>query len=225
MSTLRIGIPIYPTVDLIDVAAPWDVLSRIPEYWSGHSIEMLLIAETCDPVLSGQNLYLTPNHSFDDCEQLDVLLVPGTQQLEAGILTNERYRAFLQRQASGARWVTSVCTGAVVLAAAGLLDGYRATTHCLAIGMLEGYKGVVVANGYPRYVLCGNRFTTGGVSSSLDGALKLVEVLTGDAQVAKCIQLEIQYNPQPPYNDGDPAVADFETYDRVIGRKPPLHCT
>ena len=223
MSTLRIGIPIYPTVDLIDVAAPWDVLSRIPEYWSGNSVEMLLIAETCDPVLTGQNLYLTPNHSFDDCERLDVLLVPGTQQLDAGILANERYRAFIQRQAGGARWVTSVCTGAVILAAAGLLDGYRATTHCLVIDRLQSYEHVIVANGYPRYVLCGNRFTTGGVSSSLDGALKLVEIVTGDAQVAKCIQLEIQYNPQPPYNDGDPAVAAFDTYDRVMGRKP-THC-
>ena len=138
MSVLRIGIPIYPTVDIIDVAAPWDVLSRIPEYWSGGRVEMLLIAETCDPVLSGQSLYLTPNHSFDDCEKLDVLLVPGTQQLEAGILTNEKYRTFIQQQAKGAQWVTSVCTGAVVLAAAGLLDGYRATTHCLAIDVLKG---------------------------------------------------------------------------------------
>lgn len=224
MSTLRIGIPIYPTVDLIDVAAPWDVLSRIPEFWKERPVEMLLIAETCDPVLSGQNLYLTPTHSFDDCGQLDVLLVPGTQQLEAGILKNKRYRELLQQQAKGARWVTSVCTGSIVLAAAGLLDGYRATTHCLAIDELQKYDQVIVANGFPRYVLCGNRFTTGGVSSSLDGALKLAEILTSEPSVSKCIQLEIQYNPQPPYNDGDPAVADFETYERVVGRGP-LQCT
>jgi cyclohexyl-isocyanide hydratase len=223
MSRIKIGVPIYPTVDIIDVTAPWDVLGRIPNYWKGGSIEMLLIAKTCDPVLTGQNIYLTPNHSFDECEQVDVLLVPGTQTLD-GILADDEYRAFIQRQAAGARWVTSVCTGAILLAAAGLLDGYRATTHCLAIEKLASYTGVIVANGYPRFVECGNRFTMGGVSSSLDGALRLAEIITGgDAQVAKCIQLEVQYHPQPLYDCGDPAVADFTTYDLVMGRKSP-HC-
>jgi len=221
MNTIKIGIPIYPTVDVIDVAASWDVLSRIPHYWKGGTVEMLLIGKTCDPLLTGQSLYLTPTHTFDDCEQLDVLVVPGTQTLDA-ILGDNDYRAFIQKQAAGAQWVTSVCTGAWLLAKAGLLDGYRATTHCLTVtDFTNTFPNVIVANGYPRFVQCGNRFTTGGVSSSLDGALKLVEIITGEAQVAKCIQLEIQYHPQPPYDDGDPAVADFTTYDMVTGRKSP----
>ena len=131
----------------------------------------------------------------------------------------------IQKQAAGARWVTSVCTGAWLLAKAGLLDGYRATTHSLTIiDFANEFPNVVVANGYPRFVECGNRFTTGGVSSSLDGALKLAELITGDAQVPKGIQLEIQYHPQPPYNCGDPAVADFTTYDLVMGRQS-ANCT
>jgi len=110
------------------------------------------------------------------------------------------------------------------LAEAGLLDGHRATTHWAALDRLRTYPKVTVANGYPRWVDCGNRMTTAGVSASIDGALHLTERLTGDPSVAKCIQLEIQYNPKAPYAGGAPAVADFETYETVMGVKPPPAC-
>jgi cyclohexyl-isocyanide hydratase len=214
---LVIGIPIYGGVDLIDVAAPVDVLSRIPHYWSGGAVQLILAAATCDAVVTGQNVPLIPATSFEDCPQLDVLLVPGAYDV-SGVVSDEEFLAFLRKQAAGAKHVTAVCTGSIILAAAGLLDGYRATTHHLALPMLESYCSVTVANGYPRWVECGNRFTTGGVSASLDGALKLAEILTGDAQVARCIQLEVQYRPSPPFDCGDPAVADFRTYDLVAKR-------
>lgn len=220
MAKLTVGIPVYEGVDQIDVAAPWDVLGRITKYYPKLNVELLLIGQTGDPVHSGQGLVFTPQVSFEDCPKLDVLLVPGTQTLDA-IVPNTRYIKFLKRRGKHARYVVSVCTGAVLLAEAGLLDGHRATTHWAALDRLRGYKNVTVANGYPRWVDCGNRMTTGGVSASIDGALHLTERLTGDASVAQCIQLEIQYNPRAPYAGGDPAVADFETYETVMGVKSP----
>lgn len=220
---LTIGIPIYEGVDQIDVAAPWDVLGRITRFHPKLTVDLLLVAETTDPVTSGQGLLFTPKYSFKTCPKLDVLLVPGTQTLDT-ILPNQPYIDFLKRRGKTARHVVSVCTGAVLLAEAGLLDGHRATTHWAALDQLRSYPKVTVANGYPRWVDCGNRMTTGGVSASIDGALHLAERLTGDASVAKCIQLEIQYNPKAPYVGGDPAVADFETYETVTGVKPPAAC-
>jgi cyclohexyl-isocyanide hydratase len=218
---LTIALPIYPTVDQIDVAAPWDVLSRIPQFSKKHQVELVLVAESLELVTTGQGLQLKPTQTFEKLRDADVLAVPGTQTLDA-IVGNGAYTKFLRRIGKKARWVTSVCTGAVLLAEAGLLDGFRATTHWGSLDQLRSYKKVTVANGYPRWVECGNRLTTGGVSSSIDGALHLVEMLTGDAEVVRCIQLEIQYNPQPPYRGGDPAVADFETYETVTETPHPV---
>jgi cyclohexyl-isocyanide hydratase len=223
LARLVIGLPIYEGVDQIDVAAPWDVLGRITKFHPKLRVELLLVGQTTAPVTSGQGLVFTPQYSFKTCPKLDVLLVPGTQTLDS-IVPNADYIAFLKRRGKNARYVVSVCTGAVLLAEAGLLDGHRATTHWAALDRLRGYAKVTVANGYPRWVDCGNRMTTGGVSASIDGALHLAERLTGDASVAKCIQLEIQYNPQAPYAGGDPAAADFKTYETVMGVKPPAAC-
>ena len=225
MSDLTIGILLYPNVDTIDIAATSDVLSRIPHY-STTGVQLVFVAKSCAPFVTGQGITITPSYSFDDVAKLqmqfDVILVPGAVDVSA-VVGDADTRTFICAQAAKAQWVTSVCTGSIILAAYGLLDGYRATTHHLALQDLAQYPQVVIANGYPRWVICGNRFTTGGVSASLDGALKFAEILTGDPQVSKCIQLEVQYHPQPPYDDGDPAVADFTTYDRVVGRTVP-HC-
>lgn len=223
MAKLIIGVPVYEGVDQIDVAAAWDVLSRVTKFHPKLTVELLLIGETGKPVTSGQGLIFTPAYSFKTCPKLDVLLVPGTQTLDT-IVPNEDYIKFLKKRGRNARYVVSVCTGAVLLAEAGLLDGHRATTHWAALDRLRGYAKVTVANGYPRWVDCGNRMTTGGVSATIDGSLHLAERLTGDASVAKCIQLEIQYHPGAPYVGGDPATTDFETYETVMGIKPPAAC-
>ncbi|MFL6246761.1 MAG: DJ-1/PfpI family protein, partial [Thermoanaerobaculia bacterium] len=216
MARLVIGVPVYEGVDQIDVTAGWDVLGRLTRYYPKLNVELLLVGETGKPVTSGQKLIFTPTYSFKTCPKLDMLLVPGTQNLD-DIVPNKNYINFLKQRGKRARYVVSVCTGAVLLAEAGLLDGHRATTHWAALDRLRGYANVTVANGYPRWVDCGNRMTTGGVSATIDGALHLVERLTGDPAVAKCIQLEIQYNPRAPYPGGDPATADFETYETVMG--------
>ena len=218
--TLRIGIPLYPQFDTIDVAAPWDILSRVNQYAPDAGIELILVSQTGGLVESGQGLELMTTATFENCPHLDVLFIPGTATLEA-IIDDERYIEFLRRRGAAASYVVAVCTGAVLAAKAGLLDGHRATTHWAVLDRLRKCKKVTVANGYPRWVECGNRLTTGGVSSSIDGTLRLVELLTGSPAAGRCIQLEIQYNPHPPYTTGDPSVADFETYERVMETPPP----
>jgi cyclohexyl-isocyanide hydratase len=213
---MRITIPIYATVDMIDVAAPVDVFSRIQSFWPGHTVDIQLAAETRDPVMTGQSVALVPTATFDDLDPGDtnLLLVPGSYDV-SGARSSSSFMDFLREHAADADYVTSVCTGALLLGYAGLLDGYRATTHWAAIAELQKIGGIEVVNGYPRYVHDRNRFTTGGVSSSLDGALKLTSIFTGSDDIARAAQLLIQYHPQPPFDAGDPAVADYDTYKTV----------
>ncbi|HUR80488.1 MAG TPA: DJ-1/PfpI family protein [Thermoanaerobaculia bacterium] len=216
MPPLRIAIPIYPQVDMIDVASTVDALKRIPDY-SSYALELDLVAATLDPIVTGQNVKIGPTKTFADYndDPLDVLLLPGAGDT-SGATSDPVLMKFVKTRGENARHVVSVCTGALILGSAGLLDGYRATTHWMAIGGLTAMKNVRVVNGYPRWVHDRNRLTTGGVASSLDGALYLISLLAGE-QTAKCVQLLIQYNPHPPFDCGDPAVADADTYFRVAG--------
>ena len=216
MPALRIAIPIFPGVDMIDVAATIDPLSRIPAFWNERPLELNLVAEKIAPIVTLQNVPITPTATFADYAAggLDVLLLPGATDT-SGATKDPVFMDFVTTQGKTAGMVTSVCTGALILATAGLLDGFRATTHWLALGALGNLSDKIrVVNGYPRWVHDGNRLTGGGVSSSLDATLYLISLLT-DEQTAKCVQLLIQYHPQPPYDCGDPSVADTDTYLRV----------
>ncbi len=215
----RVGIPIYHGVDLIDVAAPLDILSRVPQFWKEGTFDVQVVGKTLDPVPTWQKAGLQPTATFRDYEKnpMNVLLVPGSEDTSPA--TNDKeLMAFIKEQAKHAKWVTSVCTGAMVLAAAGLLDGYQCTTHWAVLDALTTtYPKALVVNGFPRYVRDRNRFTSGGVSSSLDSAVELVSLLTNE-HVAKCCQLIVQYQPDPPFNSGDPAHADYVTWATVMGK-------
>jgi len=213
MQRLRIAIPIYPGVDLIDVTVPFDVFTRIPQFWKERELDLQLVAAAKGTsVVTGQNITLTSTAAFDDYndEPPTVLLVPGAY-ITSGATGDAELMKWIAEQGAKAEIVASVCTGALVLAKAGLLDQYRATTHWAALGTLTAFKSVRVVNGYPRWVRDRNRITGGGISSSLDTAIYLVSILTNE-QTAKCVQLLIQYNPHPPFETGDPAVADQKTY-------------
>jgi len=202
---LKIGIPIYPTFDSLDVLGPYQVFTYAPE------IVLHLVAATLDAVTSFEGVRIIPELTFEDCPQLDVLFVPGASDvvspLQQGPLGKNDFLDFLVKQARCAQLVCSVCTGALLLGAAGLLDGHMATTHWAELQTLELFSCTVAA-GYPRYVQSGNRITGGGISSGIDEALFIVSLLRGTEAAMAC-QLKMQYRPAPPFHAGDPADGDI----------------
>ena len=199
-----IGMVIFPNLTQLDLTGPYEVFGRLP------GAKILLIAENLSIVKSDHGLVFTPDITFDDAPQLDVLFVPGGNGV-FGAMQNKKLIQFLQTQAVAAKYVTSVCTGALILAAAGLLDGYKATTHWLSLGLLSLFKVEVLEE---RVVVDRNRITGGGVTAGIDFGLYMVAIIAGE-DVAKEIQLMMEYNPAPPFNAGSPKTAGEEIVARV----------
>lgn len=207
MSTLQIGLLLFPKVTQLDLTGPLQVFSRVP----GASVH--LVARTMEAVSSDTVLSLPPTVSFAECPQLDVICVPGGSGAD-DMINDEATLAFLRRQAPGARYVTSVCTGALVLAAAGLLRGYRATTHWSAVDDLAAFGAIPDRS---RVCIDRNRITGGGVTAGIDFALTLVALLA-DRGTAQAIQLMLEYNPAPPFNAGSPDTAPQEVVELLRSR-------
>jgi cyclohexyl-isocyanide hydratase len=205
MATLKVGIPLYPTFDSLDVLGPYQTFT-----FAG--MERHLIAAEIGLVESFEGVHLKADTTFAECPQLDVLFVPGSSRpvsvLEAGHPGSNPYLDFLIKQAANATLVCSVCTGALLLAGAGLLNGYTVTTHWAFKEVLALFPCNVVPD-YRRYVQSGNRVTGGGISSGLDTAMYIVSLLYG-VDVARRGQLGMQYNPQPPFHCGDPGDTDIK---------------
>jgi cyclohexyl-isocyanide hydratase len=192
----HIGLLLFPGMTQIDFAGPYEVFARLPD------TIVHVVAKTADPVRTERGLVLVPTVTCEACPQLDVLVVPGgpgQQQL----MDDEEVLAFLRRQAQQAKYVTSVCTGALVLGAAGLLKGYRATTHWLSLPLIALFGAIAVDE---RVVIDGNRMTGGGCTAGIDFVLRLAAMLRGET-VAQQIQLQLEYNPDPPFRSGSPATA------------------
>jgi transcriptional regulator GlxA family with amidase domain len=211
MSPFRIGIPVYPLVDLLDVAAPREVfywMDALPweEGERKREFSILVLAETPDPVPTRAGLPIVPDTTFAafaaSGEKLDLVWVPGADDRAlAPLLGDEVWRERIRELCANAEYVTSVCTGAMLLGAAGLLDGWRATTHWSLIECLRAY-GAVVDSELHRFVVDARpgeaiRITGGGVSSGIDEALEIVVRLCGRAR-AERVQQVIQYFPDPP---------------------------
>jgi cyclohexyl-isocyanide hydratase len=161
-------------------------------------------------------MMLTPTITFADCPQLDVICVPGGGGTD-DMVNDEEMLAFLRRQAGGAKYITSVCTGSLVLGAAGLLKGYRAATHWSAMEYLSAFGAIPTKT---RVCTDRNRVTGGGVTAGIDFALTLVSMLT-DRKTAEAIQLRLEYNPAPPFNSGSPDTAPAETLALINARIAP----
>jgi cyclohexyl-isocyanide hydratase len=204
---IQIGILVFPKVTQLDFTGPLQVLSSLP----GAAVH--LIWKRIEPVASDTVLTVTPTVSFADCPQLDVICVPGGAGTD-DMVNDEELLQFLRRQALGAKYVTSVCTGSLVLGAAGLLDGYRATTHWTAMDYLAPY-GALPTN--TRVCVDRNRVTGGGVTAGIDFALTLVSIMT-DRETAEAIQLRLEYNPAPPFTSGSPDTAPPEVLARLRQR-------
>jgi cyclohexyl-isocyanide hydratase len=191
-----IGLLVFPSITQLDMTGPHEVFARMP------GSEIHLIWKSLEPVTAHGGLRLVPTTTLQACPQLDLVCVPGGPGMNA-LLNDEVVLAFLRRHAAGARYVTAVCTGSLVLGAAGLLKGKRATTHWTALEMLAAFGATPVAE---RTVIDGNLITGGGVTAGIDFALKVVAETAGE-EVAKTIQLSIEYDPRPPFDAGSPASA------------------
>ena len=193
---LQIGLLVFPKVTQLDLTGPLQVFSSVP----GATVH--LVWKRIEPVTSDSVLTLTPTVSFADCPQLDVICVPGGLGTD-DMINDEEMLAFLRKQAEGARYITSVCTGSLVLGAAGLLKGYRATTHWTAMDFLSAFGATPTRT---RVCVDRNRITGGGVTAGIDFALTLVSQMV-DRRTAEAIQLRLEYNPAPPFNAGSPDTA------------------
>ncbi|MBV9957236.1 MAG: DJ-1/PfpI family protein [Acidobacteria bacterium] len=206
--TFQIGIAIYEGVDLLDVAAPYEVFNWMKESLKGkRDVSVKLLAAESKVVGTRDKLPLTPQMIFHDAPQLDLLWVPGGSPGALGRMMQDAvYQGFIKEQAVQATYVVSVCEGALILAAAGLLDGFKVTTHWAFIPCLKPYRKIKVAKRYPRFVV--NKYkdqekrtryvvTGGGISSGLDESLELVKLIAGK-DVAESVQVTTQYFPKPP---------------------------
>jgi len=193
---LQIGSLLFEGVDQIDLTGPFEVLSRIPN--STYRI----YAKTTDPVRDLKGLRLTPDAALADAPQLDVLHVPGGFGQEA-LMADAEVLGWIARQAAGAHSVFSVCTGALLCGAAGLLRGRRATTHWASFHLLPFFGAIPVNE---RVVTDGNWVFAAGVTAGIDGALRLAAGLRGD-DAARAIQLHMVYAPEPPFDSGTPETA------------------
>ncbi len=203
-SPVHIGFLLYPGVTQLDATGPAQILSLIP----GAVIHM--VWKTYDPVATDAGFSINPTDSFADCPRLDVLCVPGGRG-QVNIMQDEGILCFLREQGGSARYVTSVCSGALLLGAAGLLEGYRSTCHWAFLDMLPAFGAIPVAE---RVVRDRNRLSGGGVTAGIDFGLTLAAELAGEHK-AKEIQLVVEYDPFPPFNAGNPAAAGAELAARV----------
>jgi cyclohexyl-isocyanide hydratase len=209
-SPLQIGIVVFPRVTQLDFTGPLQVFSSVP------GAQVHLIWNRIEPVASDSVMTIMPTITFADCPQLDVICVPGGLGTDDAV-NDEEMLAFLKKQAPGAKFVTSVCTGSLVLGAAGLLKGYRAATHWTAMDALAPFGAIPTKT---RVCVDRNRVTGGGVTAGIDFALALVALLT-DRRTAEMIQLRLEYNPAPPFNAGSPETAPPEVLAAMRERIAP----
>jgi cyclohexyl-isocyanide hydratase len=204
---MQIGFLLFPNVTQLDFTGPLQVLHRLP----GSTTH--IAAKTLAPVPSDCGLSLVPTTTFAACPQLDLICVPGGFGVDEAIADDETM-AFVRRQIAGARYVTSVCTGAFVLGVAGALQGKRATTHWA----YRQYLPLVGAIGEDaRVVRDGHVFTGGGVTAGIDFALTIAAEIAG-AEVAQAIQLAIEYDPAPPFDAGAPDRAPASVREAMTER-------
>ncbi|SFP37733.1 cyclohexyl-isocyanide hydratase [Mesorhizobium sp. NFR06] len=219
MSGFNVGFVIFPGITQLDFTGPFEVLSRLatPASMSSPSkfpqAATYVAAKTMAPVASDRGLALMPNRTFEDCPLLDLICVPGGAGVVDALADAETVD-FIRRQAANARYVTSVCVGAFLLGAAGLLQGRRATTHWAYTGLLP-LVGAMHEKG--RIVRDGNVFTSAGVTAGIDFAFSIIAEIAGP-DAAKAIQLSIEYDPAPPFDAGHPDKASEAAISLMVQR-------
>lgn len=204
-NALHIGFLLFPYVTQLDLTGPAQILSRVP------GAKVHLVWKDREPVMTDVGFAIQPTTTFAECPQLTVLCVPGGFGI-ADQICDEETLAFLGQQAAGARYITSVCNGALVLGAAGLLVGYRSACHWLWRKYLPRFGATPVA---ARVVRDRNRISGGGVTAGIDFGLTLAAELAGE-ETARTLQLAFEYDPQPPFESGSPEKAGPERVERLV---------
>jgi len=213
LSPIRVAFLLFPDVTQLDLTGPAQVLSRL------GNVTIDLVARDPAPVPTDAGFALLPTAIFATAVQPDILCIPG------GFGVNDAMEdvatlAWVRHAAAGATWVTSVCTGSLLLGAAGLLRGYRATTHWASHHHLAAFGAIPVRE---RVVIDRNRATGGGVTAGIDFGLALTAAIRGEAH-ARLVQLSLEYDPSPPFDSGSPERADAETlarYQALAARSAP----
>jgi len=205
--TYRFGFLVFPNIQQLDLTGPYEVFA------SARESEVHLVWKDKNPVRSVTGISFTPDVDFEDSPQFDVLCIPGGAGVNA-LLGDEEVLAFIRGQAEKARFITSVCTGSLVLGAAGLLQGKRAATHWNAMDFLPHFGATPV---HERVVKDGNLITAGGVTSGMDFGLSLLAELISEEE-AKIVQLSLEYAPAPPFRSGTPQDASADILEKAKGR-------
>lgn len=203
MEPVHIVFLLFPNVTQLDLTGPAQVLSRLGD------AKVDLVWKTLEPVQTDAGFSIMPTATLADVEHADILCIPGGFGTVA-VIEDDALLAWVREVGQGATWVTSVCTGSLVLAAAGLLTGYRAACHWASRHQLAWFGADPVAE---RYVIDRNRVTGGGVTAGIDFALMLTALIRGEDH-AKFVQLSIEYDPAPPFDSGTPDKADAATLGR-----------
>ena len=207
MSKKKVGIYIFENMTMLDAYAPLQFFAMVEE------MEAFTFAKTDAPLMCDAGALLTPHYGFDNCPDVDILVVPGggntLQQMQ-----DREVLDFLRKQGEQADYVTSVCTGSLILAAAGLLDGYKAATHWGYTDVLASYANITQVD--KRVVIDRNRITGGGITAGLDFALTIISEVIGEP-AAHAMQLVFEYRPEPPFNSGGPETAPPPVVDAVKG--------
>jgi cyclohexyl-isocyanide hydratase len=202
--SMDIGFLVFPDMLQLDLTGAYAVFAAVPE------TRLHLTWKNTRPLLSSDKLILTPTISMVECPPCAVFCVPGGGGID-NLLQDRETLDFLRKQASGCRYLCSVCTGALALGAAGLLDGYRATTHWQSMELLAPFGAKPLRR---RVVLDRTRASSAGVSAGIDMALTLAGELWGEA-AAQEIQLRLEYAPEPPYDGGSPDTAPPQVLEAV----------
>lgn len=208
-----VAIYVWPNMFMLDALVPHQILGLMPE------LNVYTFARTTEPFMSDTGMKLIADYDLDSVPQPDILIVGGGAN-PVSEMADEAVIAAIRRLGEAAELVTSVCDGSLILAQAGLLDGYRATTHWAYLDLLRQYPGIDVSS-EERVVSDRDRMTAGGCTSAVDFAFALIAAVIGP-EAAAAAELAFQYDPQPPIGTGSPAKAPPELVEYVLGMVAPL---